>query len=399
MRGGAIVAVVGLHVTFGFLAAAPLGTRAGAVALALHLATTFGVPLFLVLSMIGLVTRDPRPLPVGRPWLRFLAERARRLLPAYVVWSAVTVLRDSPAALVRPRALASVLLTGSADEQLYFVPLIFELYVAWPVLSRLAHAARRSPSRALVVAAAGVGVSLAWWSLSARALVPNDVLTLPLFWIAWAGVGVAVAPYVRRLLRFAPARGAALVAAAAAATLLAGAAMLAQVNARMLPGSSLADVTATATIFQVPVLLYTLAVIALWFVAAARARPTDAAEERPERAALLARALIGLGHRSYGIYLVHVLVLEAVVERVFGRPSPGDFTGTAAWPAKLVATWLACVALSDALVRLVARVDRLRVIVGVPPLPFAVSSSSVHAHLEPSALRTADRIELDAAIR
>lgn len=343
--------MIGVHVTFGFLARVPRGHDMLA-ALAVHLATLFGVPLFLALSMVGLSTRDARLTRFDGGWLRFLRERAARLLPAYVTWSMVTIARDDRAMLLQPSRLVTTLITGTADEQFYFIPLIFELYVVWPALSRLARAAGRSPVRAVLVALSGILVSVGWWSLSARGLAAGGVLTMPLYWFAWVAVGLAIAPHIDAVLRWALVSRAGF--AALPATLVAWVYMVWRLRAELPAEHSPADLSIAATVFQFPVLLYSLTAMALFLVVATRAARTR-----------VAAALIAVGRRSYGIFLVHVLVLEMVVYRIVGSPSPADFDGWT-WPLKLVAIWASCLLASDVLVRVLAR-GPLRVIAGVPP--------------------------------
>jgi len=54
LRGLAIAAVVMIHTAWGYAIAAGLDRPAGRVAVALHLTAGFAVPLFVVLSAVGL---------------------------------------------------------------------------------------------------------------------------------------------------------------------------------------------------------------------------------------------------------------------------------------------------------------------------------------------------------
>ena len=101
LRGVAIVAVVGLHVSFAYVLAAPPGPATTA-ALAPHLLVGPGTPLFVALSMAGLALGYPRPMGFGGEYGAFLARRARRILPAYVFWTALTLLRDDSRAFGHP---------------------------------------------------------------------------------------------------------------------------------------------------------------------------------------------------------------------------------------------------------------------------------------------------------
>ncbi len=360
LRGIAIVAVVGLHVSFGFLLAAPTGMDALA-ALAVHVLTTFGTPLFLALSMAGLALGYPRPLDLGPTYRAFLVRRARRVLPPYVLWTLLILLRDDPAAIAAPPVLARHLATGSAAFHLYFVPLIFEYYLLWPLLARAGAAARRSTSAAYVIAAGGLATTLLVWRAAAAGWMSNGILMLPLFFLGYATLGVAVAPQVAERPRSDPRTAPAWLPWIA---LTAATATFAFWWVRGLVGATPDDLTITiaTTIFQAPMMAYALSAMGLAVVlVAGPARGT--------------RLLQALGRASYGIYLSHVLVLGVVLRRMFGRADAADFT-TPAWAFAMVFQWILCLALSYGLVRAMERVPALAPFAGgtsdralTPPAP------------------------------
>lgn len=98
----------------------------------------FSVPLFIALSGYGLaikyVPRSPKPVP-------FFKSRLIKLLPLYLFWSvllffllrAFTFLGSSQGKY----SFAESLLFGKADYQLYFIPMILQLYILFPILSYL----------------------------------------------------------------------------------------------------------------------------------------------------------------------------------------------------------------------------------------------------------------------
>jgi peptidoglycan/LPS O-acetylase OafA/YrhL len=194
LRGVAIVAVVGLHVSFAYVLAAPPGP-----------ATTEALVPHLLVSPERRSSSRFRwrawrsataPHGISAPSTRLLARRARRILPAYVFWTALTLLRDDPRTFGHPW-LSPHLATGSASFHLYFVPLIFEYYLLWPLFSPLAEAARRSMAAATVIA--GIGLGRPCWCGARRArAIGNGTLMLPLFWLGYATLGIAAAPVVAR---------------------------------------------------------------------------------------------------------------------------------------------------------------------------------------------------------
>lgn len=106
----------------------------------LNQATRFSVPLFLLLSGFSLgLGQKPVPYPV------FLRRRCARVLVPYVVWTLLYVLADCGldprawlAVLGHPGRLVRALLLGSAAPHLYFIPIIFQFYLLYPLLRRWA---------------------------------------------------------------------------------------------------------------------------------------------------------------------------------------------------------------------------------------------------------------------
>lgn len=351
LRGAAIVAVVGLHVSIGFLLAAPPGSGAAAWALTTHLPFVYGTPLFVALSMAGLSLGYARPMGFDGAYVAFLARRARRVLPAYVLWTVATLLRDDPGALRHPDVVARHLALGSASFHLYFVPLICEYYVVWPLFATLAVHARRSRAAALAISAVGLAGTLVVWHAASAGWIANGILMLPFFWIGYALLGVAAAPaLVERFTATARARARWLpwtmlvVATAVAMTL--------HVRRLVGPAPSTATLVIATTIFQPPMMAYTLATMALAVVLVSG----------PTRGTRLLQAL---GRASYGIYLGHVLVLGVVLRRVVGGPQQADYASPT-WMVTMALDWLGCVALTWALVRAMERLPVLRWFAGAP---------------------------------
>jgi peptidoglycan/LPS O-acetylase OafA/YrhL len=350
LRGVAILAVVGLHASFETLLKTTWPHPVSTPLLAIHLLTGFGVPLFVALSMASLSLRYPGTMGIDRDYGRFLRRRAVRVLPAYVAWSLLTLARTDLARLTHPTTVAWTLLLGTAAAHFYFVPMVFQLYLLWPPLSRLGRAARRGAGAAAAVAAGGVALMLVAWKLAPRGLLPYVTATSPLLWIGYAVVGLAVAqaPRPPEGSRGGWWRGAALLVFA-----LAAAAQVRTVAATLVPTYDYLRLLIAITVFRPLALLYALAAMAL-----ALAVVTAAPASRP------VRGLAALGRRSYGVYLTHMLVLELVVYRLLGRPAGADLA-SAAWLVKLALSWALAVALSDALVRLLAAVPILRTVSGV----------------------------------
>ncbi len=93
------------------------------------------VPLFVALSGYGL---SQKYVKSTLRWGEFLRRRVWKLLPLYIGWSVFyyLILRLVPS--WRPtwptNSLLTQILLGQADYQMYFVPMIFQLYLLFPFL-------------------------------------------------------------------------------------------------------------------------------------------------------------------------------------------------------------------------------------------------------------------------
>jgi len=347
LRAVAIAAVVALHVSFGVLLAAPAGTTAAPVGLSVHLLAGYGAPLFVALSMAGLALGYAQPPRTIADHGTFLARRARRILPAYVFWTLVTMLRNQPAALLQPTVVVERLVTGNAAYHLYFVPLICMYYLAWPVMAPLAAAARQSPLAAGGIATGGLLASIVVWHAASVGALGTGLATLPLFWLGFAAVGIASAPLLARRAATPPR------APIAALTLVAAIVMIRHVQGLLGPAPDAARIAIAVTIFQLPSLAYVLAAMALATALVLRSRRG-------------AGALAAFGRRAYGVYLVHVLVHEVVVRRVFAATAAAG-AGSPSWGFAMIAEWTATLVLAFALVWSMERVPLLAPLAGARP--------------------------------
>ncbi|MDQ3008925.1 MAG: acyltransferase [bacterium] len=95
----------------------------------------FCVPVFIAASAYGLTKKY---LTTPFSWPSFIHRRLFKLLPLYLLWSALLIWSLSlepfwyPPAYLLP--IWQRILMGGADYQLYFVPLILQLYVLFPFL-------------------------------------------------------------------------------------------------------------------------------------------------------------------------------------------------------------------------------------------------------------------------
>lgn len=134
LRALAIFAVILIHTVSGALYNASWSSETFKFYLILDQFCRFSVPLFVGLSGYTLTLRYKDNLV---NLSEFLRRRVLRLIPWYLFWSAVIFLyiRFSVFWINAPRFPAwKVIFLGKADYHLYFVPMILQLYVLFPLL-------------------------------------------------------------------------------------------------------------------------------------------------------------------------------------------------------------------------------------------------------------------------
>lgn len=152
----AIVGVVAIH-TFSWVVTNPAaaGTVQRVVAIAIDLGFIWAVPVFVMIS--GALILRPSTFARGLP--AFYRSRALRLIPALIVWNLVYLLVVRWVILgARPSltGLVEMTMDGRFYTQLYFLWIILGLYVVAPLLA--AFLKEGSTRRAFITAA----IALAW---------------------------------------------------------------------------------------------------------------------------------------------------------------------------------------------------------------------------------------------
>lgn len=316
LRGLAIVAVVAIHATVPLMGRAGVDSWHRLAGMLVNQMGRFSVPAFLFIS--GLLLTYPRrspeprsPTPAAGTWRQMLRRRAAGIVLPYLVWSVAGQLAaGAPTGLGRPALdswLPALLLGRNHFYQLYFVPLVFQLYLLAPLLGAAlgsGHSSRRLPT----VLGAAVALQLA--VVTGYELVFRGWLSLPAGW----------GPWTRTMVRTTLPAWAAYVAAGMAAGLRYPefSAWLARISNRRLVAAWAAalglllydywtsvPVTGTALSpsddFMRPAVLPYAAISIVGLLRCARHGPVL----RPAR-----QAISWLGRYSFGIYLVHLAVLE-----------------------------------------------------------------------------------------
>mgnify|MGYP002228261987 CR=1 FL=1 len=178
-----MLAVILIHVTSTYIAAESHITFLGMnLALFLNQAARFCVPLFLFLSGYSLGIGD-RPMPYGA----FLKRRASRVLAPYLVWVLVYEWSncgfDPGVWLEQLGDLTGQLrnfLAGQAAPHLYFIPIVVQGYVLYPLLKGWV---RRAPVQSALWSMAVTFLCQGWYVLHTIGLLP--ALPNPYLWLTF----------------------------------------------------------------------------------------------------------------------------------------------------------------------------------------------------------------------
>jgi probable poly-beta-1,6-N-acetyl-D-glucosamine export protein len=128
------------------------------IAVAIDQFSRISVPLFVALSGYGLYWKySEQEMKFGS----FFARRISKVLPQYIFWSLVFVgsfylLPSWAPSKEQPNFLWQLLL-GRADYHLYFVPMIFQIYLLFPIILKFF---KKWPLATLLGA---IFIQLVWW--------------------------------------------------------------------------------------------------------------------------------------------------------------------------------------------------------------------------------------------
>ncbi len=135
LRGCAILAVIGIHF-FAQLNHAYTRLETGSFFIFFDQVMRFSVPLFIMLSGFSLTKKyENEQLIVSK----FYERRILKLVPLFLIWSlfslSISLTIPEWQSFTHPiPSVLSFLVYGTADYQLYFMPLIFQMYLLFPIL-------------------------------------------------------------------------------------------------------------------------------------------------------------------------------------------------------------------------------------------------------------------------
>jgi peptidoglycan/LPS O-acetylase OafA/YrhL len=197
LRALATLAVIGIHVSANYADTSPGG-------LFFNQLVRFAVPMFVIISGYLLYFRD---LSAARPEsaARFYQKRFSKILWPYLLWTVFYtlltqyLLRIWPDPLTLAAAAGKHLLWGTAGYHLYFMVIIIQCYLLYPLLRVWL---QRYPHKALLILFVIGAVCQAWLYLHSIGRYPLPQIAYPQIymrafpsWIFYFGLGMYAAHF------------------------------------------------------------------------------------------------------------------------------------------------------------------------------------------------------------
>lgn len=344
IRGFAALAVIAVHISMNFTLIPVVGLP-GLLNAFIYIVAHFAVPVFIFMSGWVLALRYS-----GAYLLRtYYRRRARTILPPYLFFTALYLLIPVEgairiASLPGPGAAVEALLMGTAAYHLWFFVVIIQLYLLYPLIIQGYDVFDRAGAALFLLFALlfcqvlwnvgahalGMFAGADWYAVLARAFPSH------LFYFV---LGIHVSRHTgwfRSAVESLHPVGVA-VAAAAGALLVGGV----WVVPMLLHGSLSGATLAIFCVYRIFEPLYYVPVIVLLIMAAMRLE---------EAGGLVASSSRSFGEHSFGIYLVHPLVIAALTA-IWASLTGLSWTDWPTYPALFLATALA----SYGVVRLISR--------------------------------------------
>jgi probable poly-beta-1,6-N-acetyl-D-glucosamine export protein len=126
LRGLAIIAVITTHITTYYIKM-PTITNLTLVYMIFIVLARYGVPLFLLVSGFVLYNKYNEKFDLND----FYRKRYMSIVPPYIIFSVLYEIWNRG---VVTKALITDLLTGGANQHLWFIVLIVEIYLAYPII-------------------------------------------------------------------------------------------------------------------------------------------------------------------------------------------------------------------------------------------------------------------------
>lgn len=284
LKGLAILAVVGIHTVNLFTSFFPQKSISWNTLIILDQIFRFSVPVFVSLSGFALTKKYLHSLSSIR-YKEFFFNRVLKLLPLYLVWSLIyyifSTLIPGWSGFIQGTNLLKALVLGRSEFHLYFVPMIFQAYLLFPLIVRLV---KRNP---LICVLLSFVIQVFSYLITSK-LGFSDQNQYILFsnWIFYFVVGIYLSIY--KLSISIKLFGAILIIVGLYATIT-NAFNLVNLNKNIIDATKFT---------RIEVLIYSLGVITVGLTA--------------NRLHKVNNIILKIGENSYQIYLGHVLILHII---------------------------------------------------------------------------------------
>ncbi len=131
LRGVATLLVILIHITSSCLTL-PKDSLLYTVVGSFNCAITFAVPAFLFISALVMTYKLKNTEKVN--WIKFVLKKIFKVLSALILWSIVYITFWEPNVELSLKKIIGYLCLGNASYHLYFIPLIMQLYLIFPLI-------------------------------------------------------------------------------------------------------------------------------------------------------------------------------------------------------------------------------------------------------------------------
>jgi surface polysaccharide O-acyltransferase-like enzyme len=364
LRGFAIIAVIIIHVTVNFMWIGSL-TPLSYTNLVIDAFAHFAVPLFIIISGVVLA----RNHWAGTKWLKFYQGRFVLILVPYAIFSIIYLIYSYATAGSAITVLGAVeaLVCGTAAYHLWFVPLIVELYLLYPLFTK-AYVAFESRGRIaqllLACFAAQVIFSVAFNIMPtgglAMQMLTNSFLGYIFYFVLGMYVGRNFGSVMRRVnsLSTFSVSLVAIVSGLVASTYIVRGDYNIPSEMPLVISSLIWQLAVPVLTVCATILLYRLSAMLL------------------ARASRVGSFIDDLGTYSFGIYLVHLLFLNVLVTVMDGALGI-TYNDAVFYPLLFLLT----VAASLIFVRLVVKLPHGNMVVGLKPRKPGVPKSPIPSNV------------------
>lgn len=135
LRGLATIFVIIIHLTSNCITY-PKSSFTYQIIGSINCALTFSVPAFLFISVLIMTYQAKNKEKIN--WIKFISKRILKVLSALILWSLIYVLYWGNISSISSKHILGYIVLGNASYHLYFIPLIIQLYLIFPLIWFLA---------------------------------------------------------------------------------------------------------------------------------------------------------------------------------------------------------------------------------------------------------------------